>query len=181
MSKRNLTRSPESSSNTHGWLTTFNDLITLLMVFFVLLFTMGSMDNNLMKEFQNALQSGLGILAAGSKVSVAVNESQKPISVEEPLTQGQGATTPGREEGSEVIDEAMRAFAAEPGINVKYSNQGARIAFEDALLFDFGKAAINVNGLAALSALRGTRIMCPFIPNAFHRTGICPRPGPSAC
>ena len=39
------------------WLTTFNDMITLLLVFFVLLFSMGSMDLNRFKHFQNALQN----------------------------------------------------------------------------------------------------------------------------
>ena len=154
MSNKNLVRPAEDSGNRAGWLTTFNDLVTLLMVFFVLLFTMGSTDKTMMKEFQNALQSGLGVLAAGSKVSVAINESQRPISGDDPLTQGQGATTPGEGAGTmDAIDDALGELAAEPGINVKYENQGARISFEDALLFNFGKADINLNGLVFLDKM----------------------------
>lgn len=154
MSNKKLVRSAEDSGHKAGWLTTFNDLITLLMVFFVLLFTMGSTDKNMMKEFQNALQSGLGVLGAGSKVSVVVNESQRPISVDGPLTQGQDETTPGEAEGAmDGIDDALGELAAEPGINVKYEKQGARISFEDALLFDFGKAEINSSGLAFLDKI----------------------------
>jgi chemotaxis protein MotB len=154
MSIKKLVRSAEGSGHTAGWLTTFNDLITLLMVFFVLLFTMGSTDKNMLKEFQNALQSGLGVLGAGSKVSVMVNESQRLISIEGPLTQGQGETTPGEEgEALDVIDDALSELAVEPGINVKYENKGARISFEDALLFDFGKAEINSSGLAFLNKI----------------------------
>ena len=33
------------------WLCTFNDLVTLLLTFFVLLFTMGSIDLKKMKTF----------------------------------------------------------------------------------------------------------------------------------
>jgi chemotaxis protein MotB len=154
MSIKKLVRSAEGSGHTAGWLTTFNDLITLLMVFFVLLFTMGSTGKNMLREFQNALQSGLGILGAGSKVSVMVNESQRLISIEGPLTQGQGETTPGEEgEALDVIDDALSELAVEPGINVKYENKGARISFEDALLFDFGKAEINSSGLAFLNKI----------------------------
>lgn len=51
MSRRKIRRAPETGGNSAGWLTTFNDLVTLLMVFFVLLFTMGSMDHRLIKEF----------------------------------------------------------------------------------------------------------------------------------
>ena len=52
----------EKGSGNADWLTTFNDLVTLLMVFFVLLFTMSSIDAKQMQDFQYALQSGLGIL-----------------------------------------------------------------------------------------------------------------------
>jgi chemotaxis protein MotB len=154
MSLKNLVRPVEDSGNRSGWLTTFNDLVTLLMVFFVLLFTMGSTDKNMMKEFQNALQSGLGVLAAGSKVSIAVNDSQPLVSVDGPRTQGQGETTPGEgEDTMDAIDDALGELAADPGINVTYANQEARISFEDALLFDFGKAEINSSGLAFLDKI----------------------------
>jgi chemotaxis protein MotB len=154
MKNKNLVRPAEDSGNRAGWLTTFNDLVTLLMVFFVLLFTMGSTDKTMMKEFQNALQSGLGVLGAGSKVSIAIEESRRPISVGGPLTQGQDETIPGEGEGTmDAIDDALGELAAEPGINVKHENQGARISFEDVLLFDFGKAEINSSGLAFLDKM----------------------------
>jgi len=157
MKSKNPARIDEKSGNTAGWLTTFNDLITLLMVFFVLLFTMGSMDKDLMKEVQNALQSGLGALSAGSKVSVALNGAQRLTPFGDPLTQAQGETTPGGEgssagEGSpaDSLVEALGELSAEPGISVKYENEEIRISFEDALLFDLGKADINSSGLALL-------------------------------
>jgi chemotaxis protein MotB len=151
MKSKNLARIEEKTGNTAGWLTTFNDLITLLMVFFVLLFTMGSMDKDLMKDVQNALQSGLGALSAGSKVSVALNGSQRLTPLGDPLTQAQGGTTPGGEDSSaDSLDEALDELNAEPGISVKYENEEIRISFEDALLFDLGKAAINSSGLALL-------------------------------
>ncbi|MBT8340348.1 MAG: flagellar motor protein MotB, partial [Desulfatitalea sp.] len=49
----------------NSWMTTFNDMMTLLMVFFVLLFSMGRMDVKRFENFQNALQSAMGVLEAG--------------------------------------------------------------------------------------------------------------------
>jgi len=44
----------ESKVNTEGWMTTFSDLCMLLLTFFVLLFSLGSMDNKKLKiAFQN--------------------------------------------------------------------------------------------------------------------------------
>jgi len=154
MSKRGVRRSPEDRGYSSGWLTTFNDLVTLLMVFFVLLFTMGSMDNDLMKEFQSALQSGLGVLGTGSKVSIAVQQPRPPISQQGQLTQAinqqaaQGAIVE-----AESFDAALGEFAAQPGINVTYAPDGVHIAFEDGLFFNFGRADINSSGFAFLDKM----------------------------
>jgi chemotaxis protein MotB len=154
VSKRAIRIARESGDDGPAWLTTFNDLVTLLMVFFVLLFTMGSMDNNKLKEFQYALQSGLGILGEGSQVSIGIKDSRPVPDQADLLTQAEGDGQP-VDEQQEVIpmDEALKKFTAEPGINVRYSKQGAHITFEDYLLFNFGKADINPGGLAFLDKL----------------------------
>jgi len=146
--------SNESSDGGPGWLTTFNDLVTLLMVFFVLLFTMGSVDTKPMAEFKKALQAGLGILGEGTQVSITVKASRPDQDNARLLRQAGGEVTPVDEQQEAVpLDEALKAFGAEPGINVSYSDQGAHITFEDFLLFDFGKAAINSGGLAFLEKM----------------------------
>ena len=72
--KRRVQKSEKRSSGGASWLTTFNDLMTLLMVFFVLLFSMSSIDSRKIKNFQTALQSGLGMLLPGKDVDVGVIE-----------------------------------------------------------------------------------------------------------
>jgi len=154
MSKRGVQQLPQDNGISAGWLTTFNDLVTLLMVFFVLLFTMGSMDKNLMKEFQYSLQSGLGVLGAGSKASIAVQQPRPPLSQQGQLTQALNQTAAkGEIVATNSIDEAMAEFAALPGINVSYSPDGVHIAFENGLFFDFGKADINSSGFAFLDKM----------------------------
>jgi chemotaxis protein MotB len=154
VSKRDIRISSDGGDDGPGWLTTFNDLVTLLMVFFVLLFTMGSVDTKAMEEFKNALQSGLGILGEGSFVSIEVRNSRQDLGNAALLRQADGEVEPVDDPQEAVpMDEALETFAAEPGINVSYSNQGAHITFEDFLLFDFGKADINSGGLAFLDKM----------------------------
>jgi chemotaxis protein MotB len=154
VSRKRNGRSPEAGGGSSGWLTTFNDLVTLLMVFFVLLFTMGSIDNKMMQEFQYALQSGLGVLGEGSRVAVSVQEGQTSGSLAELMSQAGGQPAP-EAEGEEVqaIEETLAEFAAAPGVNVRYSKQGAHISFEDGLFFNFGKADINSSGFALLDKM----------------------------
>jgi chemotaxis protein MotB len=62
------------SDSQEKWRTTFNDLMTLLMVFFVLLFSLGGMSKGNEARFLNKLQSGLGLLKEGSMTAVGVVE-----------------------------------------------------------------------------------------------------------
>ena len=52
-----------------AWMTTFGDMMTLLLVFFVLLYSFSSMDVEKFKGFISALQSQLGILEGGQTIS----------------------------------------------------------------------------------------------------------------
>ena len=152
---RRYVQSPEEKGGvTSGWLTTFNDLVTLLMVFFVLLFAMGTMDTQRMEEFQSALQSGLGVMESGSRFSIAVRPSQTPISRLGQLSQGKNEIEPegGLVEKESIADQFYK-FAEQSGANVRHSKQGIHIYFEDGLVFDFGQADINPKGLALLNKL----------------------------
>ena len=154
MSKPRVQHPNENSVVTSGWLTTFNDLVTLLMVFFVLIFAMGSMDKQRMEEFQSALQSGLGVLGPGSRVSIAVKQSQTPISPLGQLSQGKNETEPeGKLAEKDPFDNKISEFAAQSGINVRYSKRGIHISFEDGLVFDFGQADIGVKGFELLGKI----------------------------
>jgi len=155
LSRRKIRRAPETGGNSAGWLTTFNDLVTLLMVFFVLLFTMGSMDHRLIKEFQYALQSGLGILEAGSMASIEIQQPLMPMAQQGRSTRPIDAPTPqdGSVEANVNIEAVLEEFAARRRINVKYAKDGVHISFEDGLFFNFGKADINPSGFDYLGKL----------------------------
>ena len=163
MSKRNIKPPPENGGGSAAWLTTFNDLMTLLMVFFVLLFTMGSMDNNKLGEFLNSLQSGLGVLGAGSKVSISVHSPRTPILQQGQTIRKKKEPAPENEVvETESIGEVLDEFAAHPGINVRYSKEGVHISFENGLFFNFGKADINTSGFAFLEKMAASISKYPY-------------------
>lgn len=143
--------SGDDGGNTAGWLTTFNDLVTLLMVFFVLLFTMSSIDPKQLQDFQYALQSGLGILEEGRMVNVSIKT--KP-SVENPphaITHPKGINVSERRQLSGILnDKLVQSLEADFEIQVKETLQGIRLSFEDQILFDLGKAEINPAGYSLL-------------------------------
>ncbi|MGD9180621.1 MAG: OmpA family protein [Desulfobacterales bacterium] len=141
-------------TNSTRWLTTFNDLVTLLMVFFVLLFTMSSIDARKMQDFQYALQSGLGILEEGRKVNISVKTTQPVEDMSHIGTQPEGTkTSPGEALTGLLSDKLIKSLEADFGIQVAHSDQGIRLSFEDQILFDFGKADINPAGTKMLDQI----------------------------
>jgi chemotaxis protein MotB len=124
---KSIKSAEQESGSEASWLTTFNDLVTLLMVFFVLLFTMSTLDTRKLKSFQGSLQSGLGILKAGQKVSVGVIEPEKNIQA------------PAKQD----IEDSIRNLDSLPGVATVYTDEGIKITLEDKILFQSGVSDIN--------------------------------------
>lgn len=154
MKKERFNNSEDPAQNSARWLTTFNDLVTLLMVFFVLLFTMGTINVKKMTDFQFALQSGLGILEPGNRVSVAVKDSRPIKDMSHVGTQPEGELV--RKKGQTMgqsIEKVLQSFETDLGVKVTHTTQATHLTFEDFILFDFGKADINPEGFPFLDKL----------------------------
>ena len=135
--------------DTSKWLTTFNDLMTLLMVFFVMLFAMGNLDVTRFQNFQNALQSAVGVLNPGKNAPVGIISEDEnfpsQISPEDQLSADQ----------SEGISELENTS----GLEAEYTKRGIRLTLNDELLFTSGSAGLTGQGNALLDKV--ARIIGP--------------------
>lgn len=151
--------------NAAGWLTTFNDLITLLLVFFVFLFSIGTIDKKKMKDFHCALQSGLGILKEGKKVSVDIKEKRFVDDMFHVMTQPEPegeSNSEKRRRMESLIENTINSIDADSGIRVTYTKKGVHLTFEDAVLFDFGRAEINSEAFLFLDKIAGVVKTLPY-------------------
>ena len=140
------------------WLGTFNDLVTLLMVFFVLIFTMGSGDAEKIMEMRNSVMRGLGLLDSkgmGSSGLVKGSAAHRRLSHEK------------EEDTSEISDEikdyVSDMSSAMPWIDASVSENEVTISLEGSVAFDPGVADINSK---AFPALKGIGKLINKIPNA---------------
>jgi len=131
------------------WLTTFNDLITLLMVFFVLLFSMGSMDVKRFKHFQNALQSAMGVLNEGRHAPVGVIANEP---VDATLNNQGNSESPAAENSHVRLDQTE-------GLEAEYTPKGIHLTLDDRLLFASGSARLTDRGAALMNKV--ARIIQP--------------------
>jgi len=134
------------------------------MVFFVLLFTMSTVDTRKMQDFQYALQSGLGILETGKKVAVSVKRTQPVDDMSHIMTQAEGEQTRkgSSPSGDEWVDQVRQLTKADLGIEVTHTDRGTRLSFEDQVLFNFGRAAINPAGFALLDQIAAVLSKMPY-------------------
>ncbi|MEJ2101339.1 MAG: flagellar motor protein MotB [Desulfobacterales bacterium] len=163
MKRLHFNQGDEDEPKKVGWLTTFNDLVTLLMVFFVLMFTMSTIDTKKMGSFQYALQSGLGILKLGNKSPVSVKKSQPIDDMSHVMTQAEGERIMEKGIADRKLAKAVRTLSEDEfGIQVIHSDDETRLVFEDQILFDFGKDAINPEGFPLLNKIAQALIDVPY-------------------
>ena len=119
------------------WLTTFNDMITLLMVFFVLLFSMGHMDVKRFNNFQNGLQSAMGVMSAGRFGDEGlISDSQWDA-----------------EKSSALSMASLQNLPDTSGLEAEYTRKGIKLTLNDELLFQSGSAEITGQGIELLKKI----------------------------
>lgn len=141
----------EPKDATQSWLLTFNDLSTNLMVFFVLVFALSSIDIQKFKEFSGSFQSGMGVLHEGKKVSVKVVPPYEPGMAPQAHTPGEeapevtesDASNEAHEGPKSLLMEAVKALEGETGVTTLYDQGALRIRLQDTLLFGSGSAEIS--------------------------------------
>jgi chemotaxis protein MotB len=127
------------------WLTTFNDLITLMMVFFVLLFAMSQGDMEKIKKFRSAIIEGFGALDKKSTGSVGLIETTRP------------KVMSGSKTRKKAVPEAIRDMIEEidslPDVETENAEKGMVIRIAGNVLFDSGSSKINPGGISLLKRI----------------------------
>lgn len=134
-----------------GWLITFNDLITILMVFFALLFAMGNINVYKSEKLVGSLQGALGVLLEGKKVGVQL---VRPIQPAEPAARE--ITADASNADSQLLDMSRNAIddlADQPEITVIHTQKGLFITLSDGILFQSGVSELRPEGFPVLNKI----------------------------
>ena len=158
--KKSITEN--SGQSTSGWLTTFNDLVTLLMVFFVLVFATSSIDTGKISTLKNFLQSGLGIFPEGKQFGTPEDK----ISVVNDKLHFSARKRESFSEKDEIVRE-IEDFIVDADlfqdVKVTYIESGISFSLANHILFGTGSAVLNPAGAAVFDRIA-----------AIIRTAPCP-------
>lgn len=159
-------RKEDAPKGSPAWMSTFSDLMNLLLCFFVLLYSMSSVDEEKFQEVIASLQSTISILPAGGAaigegelISSGVRQLEfmddyyNELANSQSKDETQGGTNSiydayheqelsQSEQMAEQIGEAIKAAGIQDLVEVDFNAEYVQLSLSGAILFDSGRAEI---------------------------------------
>lgn len=155
MARKRKMKSSDSGGGSPGWMTTFSDLMSLLLTFFILLFSMSSVSDSKFNDASASIISAFsgsqgGLLPGGGNDPSKGNTSQEGV-------EGTG------ENGEEIPEELVEMYkqmqkelkeqGMEGNIGIEIDSEGIYLDIKDSILFSSGSAEIVGSGKETLDNL----------------------------
>ena len=137
---------------TDAWLATFADTMTLLLTFFVLLYSFSTVDAAKFKQIATSLQSVLTGETGKSILDFNVKSGEVPLVGEPVPTTDPNSNT---EDIYEKVQSFIKEKKLEATVVIKTDNRGVIIQLRENILFQSGKAEIIANSKPVLDSING--------------------------
>ena len=150
-------KKPEKKSISQEWLTTYSDMMTLILCFFVLLYSFSLVDKAKFKALSQSMSNAFG--GSSQMISEGGNIGPVPIS-ENPgidIVESDGSNI-GDKEIQEMYNEVttyVDANKLEAKVTIKKDTRGVLIELQDNILFDSGDAILKQNSIPLLKKISG--------------------------
>ncbi|KXG77619.1 Motility protein B [Fervidicola ferrireducens] len=132
------------------WMTTYGDLITQTLIFFVLLFALSNVDAKKFDLAITSVQGSLGILEGGK--SLIEGEFVEEGLAGENLFTGEQQEEKELKELGDTILEIVKRSGYE-GVTVSIDERGLAVRFMEGVLFDSGKADLKSEAIRLLDKI----------------------------
>jgi chemotaxis protein MotB len=143
----------EEHVNHERWLISYADFITLLMVFFVVLYSMSSADSQKFKKVSAALSQAFNVevLQGAAQVGFMDGVQTPEAPAIDSLITDTEVPTVARLQSK--IDAIVDANVQSPDVTVGMDKEGVVIRLSGSYLFDSGRAELKPNSLAVLETI----------------------------
>jgi chemotaxis protein MotB len=138
--------------NAERWLLTYADLITLLMVFFVVLYSMSSADTTKFKLVSASLQQAFNLEVLQGSAAAGINEGN-PLPASPADTMISPSDVPQVAQIRNKVLAAIDGATQVPDVTVTVDREGVVIRLSGSYLFDSGRAELKPNSLVVLDAI----------------------------
>lgn len=135
----------EKHANNERWLLTYADLITLLLVFFVVMYSISSADENKFKKLSASMQKAFNVLVLQGTDTTAVGGEAGP-------DQGNALLDSFISTRSDILKVADE-LGVGSHVNVALQREGIAISLSGNLLFDSGRADLKPGSVKILDKI----------------------------
>jgi len=150
----------EAAEGAPAWMATYGDLVTLLFAFFVLLYSMSSVQQESFKELVQSLRSALGVQEvpeAGTREGLQLPEQPNEESEIEPepeaVDKTGGLIQREIEEIESQVLELIMFNQLGGKVRVEGNEAGATITISDVILFPAGEARLTESGVEIMKKI----------------------------
>ncbi|RMH51172.1 MAG: motb protein [Zetaproteobacteria bacterium] len=153
MARRRRPPEPEVLPDTEGWMTTFADLVSLMLTFFILLLSMSSLDKTGLKDIASFFQNAVSIMNPGAGTEVDI---VPPLQLNKKASPEELALAMRQNAHAVLANSALRHKVK--GIIVRNK---LYLRIKDAVLFDPGSARLKPETSTALKRLAKMLVAAP--------------------
>lgn len=140
---RRRNQEPEKHANHERWLITYSDLITLLMVFFIIMYTMSNVNAKKFAAVANSLKDNL---AGTSSTPYMVGEAPGPSAIKDMSAASQTPEALEQQnlnKAQKKLEEYIQSQGLAAKVEVGQEERGLVISLKETLLFSIGSADLN--------------------------------------
>ncbi len=149
-------RKPESRQNEERWLITYSDLITLLLIFFIIMYAMSSINE---VKFASLSQSLSAALKKSDKIPLDHLGSTSLLDAANAQNQGTKAQSANIKDNQTLdnlyqsVKQYIDQHNLEGNVTIVNEQRGVQITLKDVVLFDTGQASIKPGAEKLLQGL----------------------------
>jgi chemotaxis protein MotB len=157
-----MKRREEKEPNHERWLLTYSDLITLLMIFFVVMYASSTVSTDKYKKLSQSLnvafQGSSGSSIVGNDTAISIQDPNTTVIdkiIEDSKTAVAAKTA--EENNMEIIKKNVDKYLKQNGlsanVSTKIDERGLEVSLKSTLLFDSGKAEIKAESIKKLISI----------------------------
>lgn len=137
---------------TDGWLATYADTVTLLLTFFVLLYSLSTLDSQKFQQIAAAMQSAFSGKADKSILEFNMSSGDVPVVGKPQIT----VEDVQQDENLEILEDVLTYIKEnnlEEDVQIYSDSQGLNIQMKDSILFDTGKSELRTESKKVLDEI----------------------------
>lgn len=153
-----MKKKPEKPENHERWLLTYSDLITLLMIFFVIMYASSNLDAQkyqaISSSFKDGFGSGQNVVSDGGsgtseEVKLVNGQSEENSTLEQMKTDENSKLDQVKSE----VDKLIGNSDLKENVSTSIEERGLVISFKNNVFFDSGKAEIREDMKGKLNSI----------------------------